>query len=64
MSEGKAGRRSPVQEQVVNAEDPAAALPDETQDEGYEASEARYGHDPRAQAPRDSAGRPSSGPPD
>jgi hypothetical protein len=54
-------RQSPVQAQVAHGEDPARALPDETQDEGYEAAEARTGDDPRAQAPRDSAGRPSTG---
>ncbi|GAA1824365.1 hypothetical protein HC028_24755 [Planosporangium flavigriseum] len=64
--ENKAERKhlSPVQQQVCRGENPAAALDDETLDEGYEAAEARYGDDPRAQAPRDSAGRPSSGPPD
>jgi hypothetical protein len=55
------GRKSPVEEQVVHGEDPAAQLPDETLDEGYEAAEARFGHDPRAQAPRDSRGQPSTG---
>jgi hypothetical protein len=54
-------RRSPVETQVVNAEEPATAAADETSDEGYEAAEARTGDDPRAAAPRDSAGRPSTG---
>jgi hypothetical protein len=64
MSEGTAAgrdRRSAVETQVVNAEEPATALADETKDEGYEAGEARTGSDPRARAPRDSAGRPSTG---
>jgi hypothetical protein len=65
MSEkNPAGRNregSPVQQQVINAEEPATALADETSDEGYEAGEARTGDDPRARAPRDSAGRPSTG---